>query len=374
VTAPVSGVITEVRYRSNTPEDATLRLAHVDPGTGNATGAGTGPTATLVGSGNVEPVPAQLRVQTGDYLAAEGNSTTSYNCTGGGGSFDLYLPVLVDGAPFRSPTQQNPSCELLVQAVIEPDNDVDGLGDETQDADDDNDGVPDASDNCPLIVNVSQANADGDSLGDACDLTPNPPPGPRRLADLPPPVLGKLTNVEPVKGTVLVALAPGTATVAQKGLKFIPLTEARQIPMRSFLDTRRGTVRLQSATGTAAKTQQGAFASGLFQVLQARRKSAKGLTDLVLKGKLKACVSAALSKRALRRLSGNAKGRFRTRGRYSAATVRGTKWSVTDRCDNTLTKVTRGKVAVRDFRRKRTVIVRAGKSYVAKASVASKTK
>ena len=38
-----------------------------------------------------------------------------------------------------------------------------------------------------------------------------------------------------------------------------------------------------------------------------------------------------------------------------------------DRCDGTLTKVRRGRVAVRDFRRKRTVIVRAGKSYLAKA-------
>ena len=51
-----------------------------------------------------------------------------------------------------------------------------------------------------------------------------------------------------------------------------------------------------------------------------------------------------------RRLRGDANGRFRTRGRHSAATVRGTKWTVTDRCDGTLTKVRRGTVAVRDFR------------------------
>jgi hypothetical protein len=47
--------------------------------------------------------------------------------------------------------------------------------------------------------------------------------------------------------------------------------------------------------------------------------------------------------------------------------VRGTRWETIDRCDGTLTKVTRGRVAVRDFRRKKTVIVRAGKSYLAKA-------
>ena len=74
-----------------------------------------------------------------------------------------------------------------------------------------------------------------------------------------------------------------------------------------------------------------------------------------------------LSRRKIRRLRGSGKGRFRTRGRYSSATVRGTVWTVTDRCDGTLTKVTRGVVAVRDFRRKKTVRLRAGRSYLAKA-------
>ena len=67
-----------------------------------------------------------------------------------------------------------------------------------------------------------------------------------------------------------------------------------------------------------------------------------------------------------RRLWGDGKGRFRTKGEFSSATVRGTRWLVEDRCDGTLTRVTKGKVAVRDFVRKRTVIVRAGKQYLAK--------
>jgi hypothetical protein len=37
------------------------------------------------------------------------------------------------------------------------------------DEDDDNDGVPDAADNCPLVSNPGQANNDGDSQGDVCD-------------------------------------------------------------------------------------------------------------------------------------------------------------------------------------------------------------
>ena len=66
-------------------------------------------------------------------------------------------------------------------------------------------------------------------------------------------------------------------------------------------------------------------------------------------------------------MRGNASGRYRTSGRYSAATVRGTIWDTIDRCDGTLTKVTRGTVVVRDFRKRRNITVRAGKSYLARA-------
>jgi hypothetical protein len=69
----------------------------------------------------------------------------------------------------------------------------------------------------------------------------------------------------------------------------------------------------------------------------------------------------------VRRLRANARGRFVTRGSNSSATVRGTIWTTTDRCDGTLTQVRRGTVVVRDFRRKRNVVVRAGKSYLARA-------
>jgi hypothetical protein len=109
-----------------------------------------------------------------------------------------------------------------------------------------------------------------------------------------------------------------------------------------------------------------------------QERGAKGLTEVRLKGasfdrcktkrkKGKAASAAKVSPRTIRRLRANARGRFRTRGRHSAATVRGTKWIVSDRCDGTLTKVTRGRVVVRDFRRKRNVVVRAGHSYLARA-------
>ena len=40
------------------------------------------------------------------------------------------------------------------------------------DVDTDGDGVPDASDDCPLVPNADQADADGDGVGDACDNCP----------------------------------------------------------------------------------------------------------------------------------------------------------------------------------------------------------
>jgi hypothetical protein len=59
-------------------------------------------------------------------------------------------------------------------------------------------------------------------------------------------------------------------------------------------------------------------------------------------------------------------GRFRTYGRNSVATVRGTRWVTQDRCDGTLTRVQQGKVSVKPSRGRRAVLVSAGHSYLAR--------
>ena len=60
-------------------------------------------------------------------------------------------------------------------------------------------------------------------------------------------------------------------------------------------------------------------------------------------------------------------GRYRTQGRNSVATARGTRWATTETCAGTRTTVTQGSVVVRDRRTGRQVVVRAGHSHLARA-------
>ena len=57
-------------------------------------------------------------------------------------------------------------------AVDQPDTDGDGIPDPC-DTDDDDDTIPDTTDNCPLVSNPDQVDFDDDGIGDACDNCPN---------------------------------------------------------------------------------------------------------------------------------------------------------------------------------------------------------
>lgn len=140
-TAPIDGVIVLVRVKSNSADTGTLRLARFSGGppspTGpSATGAGTGDTYTFGNIGQIEEFPARLPVEAGDHLAADGQSSSAYNCGTSNSSVGMsfvYSPRLQDNftGPFSDP--DGPGCELLANAVIEADGDGDGFGDETQD-------------------------------------------------------------------------------------------------------------------------------------------------------------------------------------------------------------------------------------------------
>jgi hypothetical protein len=204
-------------------------------------------------------------------------------------------------------------------------------------------------------------------------LSGSPPP------PLPLPKIGKTLDVSSFTGKVFVRLAHGHG--------FVPLTRAEQLPVGSQIDARRGTIQLVAASLHAGKTQTGSFGGAVFGLAQSAKVSQNALTTLsLLEGVVRggpsyaACkarsaidrsgpgaAAARLSSRVLQTLHASARGRFRTHGRYSAATVRGTVWDTIDRCDGTLTRVHRGTVIVSDFARHTTVTVHAGQSYLAKA-------
>ena len=71
--------------------------------------------------------------------------------------------------------------------------------------------------------------------------------------------------------------------------------------------------------------------------------------------------------RSVRHLWGNGSGLFRTKGRYASATIRGTKWLTDDRCDGTLVRVAKGAVTVRDFPKRKSLVLKAPKRYLALA-------
>ncbi len=243
--------------------------------------------------------------------------------------------------------------------------------------------------NVPYNVRAVATNSAGSAVGANQTLqTPADPPPP-------PPVLGKSVNVTTVSGVVYIELPPGAklASVSPfsagsleaqafaaltKGQSFVPLTEARQIPVGSTLDTTGGVARITTATTSSkkGKLQSGDFGAGIFKLLQ--RRTQRGLTDLniidnhsarqVCASSGKARIAATHpSSKVLGRLNASSHGRFTARGHYSAATVRGTIWSVANQCDGTLTRVKRGVVSVRDFRRRKTITLFTGESYLARA-------
>jgi hypothetical protein len=146
--------------------------------------------------------------------------------------------------------------------------------------------------------------------------------------------------------SVVVVPMAGQVRVKAKGARgFVALRRAGRIRVGSTVDAARGRVRLITASDARGSTQSGVFDGGAFVVTQER--TPPGLTDLSLVGgranpcgkgaarPLRAGAHQSLRSRVIRSLRGHARGRFRTRGRYSAATVRGTVWLTEDTCDGT---------------------------------------
>jgi PKD repeat protein/DNA-binding beta-propeller fold protein YncE len=213
--------------------------------------------------------------------------------------------------------------------------------------------------------------------------TPPPPPPPPAG---PAPDKGASVTVTRVSGIVLVRV--------RGSKRYVDLRTLTEIPLGSRIDARRGQVRLEAEVDARTHaTQSSLFYAGIFDVSQTKgsapilvarivggtfagcrpRRAGTAVARLALRGALappfELVAKRKRSKRVVRRLWGRGKGSFRTTGKRSSATVRGTWWLVEDRCDGTLTRVREGRVDVRDARLKKTIALRAGKRslYLAKA-------
>jgi hypothetical protein len=172
---------------------------------------------------------------------------------------------------------------------------------------------------------------------------------------------GQPTAVAPGGRLVLEPVVGRTTYTTPGAPRPALLVRATVVPFGTIVDARSGTVRI-----TAASDTTGTFHDGKFQIRQR-----DGTVELALRGGRfphcdGGCTSAVRRRPTVRRLWGTATGRFRTRGRYAAGTVRGTEWLVEDHLGDTRVRVRRGAVLVRDFVRDRDVIVGAGRSYTAR--------
>ncbi len=187
---------------------------------------------------------------------------------------------------------------------------------------------------------------------------------------------------EPVFGaTVATTTKRGKIKVRPPGAKeFVEIEEKTAIPVGSVVDARKGEVKITSAVDAGGAAQAASFEGAKFVVKQ----RGSGLTTVKLVGgNFSKCKptgarstqrfikDGARRRRVIRRMWGRGKGKFRTRGRYASATVRGTVWRTIDRCDGTLIRVKRGVVVVRDVNRKRSVAVKAGERYLVKRPTSS---
>ena len=179
--------------------------------------------------------------------------------------------------------------------------------------------------------------------------------------------LGETVGAATVAGGIRVK-APGADTFTQ-------LPVGAPVPVGSVVDATEGLVQI-AAEAAGGADQQAVLTGAVFKVQQAAKD--KGVTDLVLRGgdfsdcgggRGKATARAAGARKGkggqvARGLWAAGKGKFRTKGRYGTAAVRGTRWATVDRCNSTTVKVFDGVVDVTDHATGETVAVRAGERRV----------
>jgi hypothetical protein len=171
-----------------------------------------------------------------------------------------------------------------------------------------------------------------------------------------PPVLGRYLDASPSGGLVRV----------QIGGTFVPLTEPRRLPVGTEFDARGGTVAVTVA-GTGGRASA-TFSGAVFRVGQPAFGPNRGLpvtaiVDGAFTGVPRYQSCHGHTTVVLQTLHTSIGGRWRVKGRFSAATARaGAQWATADRCDGTLTTVHRGAVLLARLGHTRGVTVGPGRS------------
>lgn len=181
--------------------------------------------------------------------------------------------------------------------------------------------------------------------------SPNPPPS------------GDLVQGGPAPG-----LPPGTVKLPGSST-FAPITAGQTVPPGTVIDVSNGA----AVALTDPKGQTAVFfgeTDGVPSVFVMAGVIQRFVELRLTGGDFTVCKSRALQGKPkpgkpVRRLWGKGKGSFRTKGRFASASVRGTWWLTADYCSSTVVTVKAGAVTVRDLVKKKTVVVRAGKSYSA---------
>jgi hypothetical protein len=177
---------------------------------------------------------------------------------------------------------------------------------------------------------------------------------------------GTTTTTTPGGGSATPATATATGTVLVNGQPFTTGT----VPYGATVDVTNGSLTLRADVGTL--TVRGGGVTAVFRLLRGTDRKRPVVELRLVRGNFGVCpkrrtksVSQAAPQTVVRQLWGDGKGRFRTRGRYASATVRGTNWLTADRCDGTLVRVRQGVLEVNDIPDRRLVTVRAPRTYLA---------
>lgn len=318
-----------------------------------------GPVFTF--GSTVENASYMCAIDRGEFAPCK-NPSSFAGLAPGPHSLAVYAVDVYGAADNRSPAR----ADFVVDAPPPPPN-----------PDRDNDGVPDAADNCPDVANSDQADTDKDGVGNACEVF--------ERGDIPPRP-GETSVVQVLSGEVFVKLPTrtplgfsGLRTPFQAG-EFVPLKGAASIPLGSEVDTRKGEVEIDAAansfasTDRRAKQQSARMKAAIFRIKQkrAKAKAAAIATDVSLltpPGAASRCTGRPAKGTVVRSISMVVKGYFRALGGASTATAKSATFNTTDRCDGTLTEVGRGSVSLAVKGQKQPVKVKAGRAYLVKAKL-----